>query len=350
MTEIKQYPFAFKGAGGEFFKIWIVNVLLTIATLGIYSAWAKVRTNRYFYGNTILNDASFEYLASPIAILKGRLIAVGLFIVYSVLSGLSPLFGSILLLLFFLATPYIVIRSLRFNHRMSAYKNIRFDFEGSFGEAAMVNLVWPILSIISLGLLYPLAHQRFVRFYVSNTKYGKSAFESSAMAGQFYSLYIMMFVAGIVISAVTAGIAYSLGAIPSGFNPQDPAQMKAQMLPFIVAMYGFSLLIYLMMFAVFKSLMVNLIMNTMTVDDHFHFESKMSLWQMSWILLTNLLAIAFSFGLAYPWAKVRLARYRAENTELLTRKSLDEFFGTHVDPSSAIGEEMVEVFDLGAGL
>ena len=41
----------FRGKTGEFFGIWIVNVFLTIITLGIYSAWAKVRTNRYFYGN-----------------------------------------------------------------------------------------------------------------------------------------------------------------------------------------------------------------------------------------------------------------------------------------------------------
>ena len=44
--------FEFTGSGSEYFKIWIVNVLLTIVTLGIYSAWAKVRRLRYFYNNT----------------------------------------------------------------------------------------------------------------------------------------------------------------------------------------------------------------------------------------------------------------------------------------------------------
>ena len=41
-----RYPLRFTGSGGEYFKIWIVNLLLTIATLGIYSAWAKVRKAR----------------------------------------------------------------------------------------------------------------------------------------------------------------------------------------------------------------------------------------------------------------------------------------------------------------
>src|SRR4249919_4111096 len=65
----------FSGQTGEYFGIWFVNLLLSIVTFGIYSAWAKVRTQRYFYANTSLAGASFEYLASPVAILKGRLIA-----------------------------------------------------------------------------------------------------------------------------------------------------------------------------------------------------------------------------------------------------------------------------------
>jgi len=44
--ETKQ--FYFTGKGGEYFRIWIVNICLTILTLGIYSAWATVRTRRYF--------------------------------------------------------------------------------------------------------------------------------------------------------------------------------------------------------------------------------------------------------------------------------------------------------------
>jgi hypothetical protein len=81
--------FTFTGSGSEYFRIWIVNLLLTIVTLGIYSAWAKVRKMRYFYGSTRLAGSSFEYHGDPIAILKGRLIAAALFIVYTIVSGYS---------------------------------------------------------------------------------------------------------------------------------------------------------------------------------------------------------------------------------------------------------------------
>src|SRR5688572_19026630 len=78
----REIPFRFSGTASEYFRIWIVNTLLTIVTLGIYSAWAKVRNQQYFYRHTSLEGSSFEYLANPIAILKGRLIAaaaLGLF-------------------------------------------------------------------------------------------------------------------------------------------------------------------------------------------------------------------------------------------------------------------------------
>src|SRR5213595_3667807 len=66
--------FEFIGSGSEYFRIWIVNTLLTIVTLGIYSAWAKVRTMQYFYRNTRLDGASFDYHGRASAILKGRAI------------------------------------------------------------------------------------------------------------------------------------------------------------------------------------------------------------------------------------------------------------------------------------
>ena len=87
----------FKGRAGEYFGIWIVNVLLSILTLGIYSAWAKVRRVRYFYGNMYLDGHNFEYHAKPRQILIGRLIVVGVLIGYQVLIAISPFFSALLI-------------------------------------------------------------------------------------------------------------------------------------------------------------------------------------------------------------------------------------------------------------
>src|SRR6201999_3387822 len=83
--------FSFRGTGGEYFRIWIVNLALTVLTLGIFSAWATVRTRRYFRGNTFLGDHSFDYHASPVRILIGRAIALILLLGYNISVTFMPL-------------------------------------------------------------------------------------------------------------------------------------------------------------------------------------------------------------------------------------------------------------------
>ncbi len=89
---------SFRGNAKEYFGIWIVNVLLTIITLGIYSAWAKVRRNRYFYGNSVLLDHSFDYHATGKQIFIGRLIVFVYLLVYNITLQFSPIAGGILAL------------------------------------------------------------------------------------------------------------------------------------------------------------------------------------------------------------------------------------------------------------
>ncbi len=57
-TIIRNEKYFYDGDGGELFPIWIVNVLLTFVTCGIFSAWATVRMNRYIIAHTHV-DATY---------------------------------------------------------------------------------------------------------------------------------------------------------------------------------------------------------------------------------------------------------------------------------------------------
>jgi len=348
-SDVIEHPFEFRGNGGEFFKIWIVNLLLTIATLGIYSAWAKVRTLRYFYGNTFLNNTAFEYLANPIAILKGRIIAVAVFLVYGFLSGVYPLGALIFLLIFFMLTPFIVVRSLRFHHRMSAFQNVRFDFAGKYGEAAKIYIGWTLLSIFTLGITYPILHQRFVKYIISNTRYGQEQFDNHSPLGKFYNIYIVLFVVGMALMTLAGGaiaVFVDFSALSAG-GQSDPEAAKALMIPMLVAVYGAMFLFYLIMFAVMKSTITNLILNHTRMEEESFFESKLGFGAVLWIMLSNVVAVIATLGLAYPWAKVRLARYRADNTRFVAAKPIDSIVSAQESgKTSAIGEEMGEMFDM----
>src|SRR5215467_2089686 len=101
----------FTGTAGEYFGIWIVNILLTIVTFGIYSAGAKVRRKRYFYGNTVVLGETFEYHAKGKQIFIGRLIVFGFFAVLNILTHVAPLLVLILWLVFAVALPWMMMRS-----------------------------------------------------------------------------------------------------------------------------------------------------------------------------------------------------------------------------------------------
>lgn len=121
----------FEGNGSEYFKIWIVNILLISITLGLYYPWAKVRNHRYFYGNSTLEGRTFDYHATGKQLFVGYLIAMALFLVYVIVGEVLPLGAPVLLVVLFLAIPWIVWRSVMFNMRMTSFSNVRFGFSVS---------------------------------------------------------------------------------------------------------------------------------------------------------------------------------------------------------------------------
>src|SRR5256885_9884418 len=183
----KRYAVEFSASTSEYFRIWIVNLALTIVTRGICSPWAKVRRRRYCDGHTRIDSESFEYRASPVAILKGRLIAVALFAVFYAISHYAPLciWAIYLALLFF--GPWLVVRSLAFNAYNTAYRNVRFAFFGTYRTCLGVVLGHGLLTVVTLGLGFPFLRRRLVQFAAESHSYGTTRF---ALAEGFKKLFI----------------------------------------------------------------------------------------------------------------------------------------------------------------
>jgi uncharacterized membrane protein YjgN (DUF898 family) len=121
----------FTGSGKEYFRIWLVNLMLSIATLGIYSAWAKVRRLQYFDRNTQLAGASFDFHGNPVAILKGRILAVVMLASYQYAFGFSLTIGLVVIGLLLVALPFFMRGALRFRLQNTAYRGLRFGFSGT---------------------------------------------------------------------------------------------------------------------------------------------------------------------------------------------------------------------------
>jgi uncharacterized membrane protein YjgN (DUF898 family) len=330
ITEAEQgsraLPFEFRGVGSEFFKIWIVNIMLTIVTLGIYSAWATVRTNRYFYANTYLDNESFRYLADPVAILKGRLIAVTAFILYSVASNLFPVVGLLLTVALMFAIPFFIVRSIAFSNRMTAYRNVQFRFNGAYGEAFKAFLVWPTLSMLTLGLLYPFALLKANEFVVSNCAYGMTSFSFEAKTWD-YGKVFLRFIGILAPTAVLAFVAATFSEIAA----------------VIVAALG-----YILALGYITVALINIYYNSTSLGTH-KLSANLEIMGYLKVFVSNAVLTIVTLGLYLPFAKVRMANYRAAHTTFLADGSLDDFAASEQQQISALGDELGEVFDFDVG-
>jgi predicted Zn finger-like uncharacterized protein len=342
--EPRHLPFAFTGNAREYFGIWIVNTLLKIVTFGIYSPWAKVRSRQYFYGNTLLEGANFDYLANPLALLKGWLLGAALFIIYTLGSQYSPLVGMGFGLLVFLLIPWVIVRSRLFNNRNSAHRNIRFNFRPAYAESYKVFAGLPLLSILTLGLLTPYSYYRQKRFLMENNSFGQSPFGFDARIGDFYLVFLKIF--GLVILALIAfaGSTGALASLQPDFSPDSDVVIGA-LVPVIIL--GF-FLGYFLLFIYSYVRISNLTWNGTHLGAN-RFISTMRVRDMSWIMFTNVLASILSVGLLVPWASVRLARYRLSRLTLYCAGDLDHYLNAAVEPTSAAGEEIGDIFGVDLG-
>jgi uncharacterized membrane protein YjgN (DUF898 family) len=147
--------FEFLGSGAEYFRIWIVNLLLTVATLGLYSAWAKTRRLQYFYRNTRLTGASFDFRGDPKAILRGRLLAVVVVTAYHYAFGFSAQAGVAIVALLLAGIPFMMRAALRFRLSNLVYRGLPFGFDGGIKEAYVVYFV-PVAIFVLPGALLAL--------------------------------------------------------------------------------------------------------------------------------------------------------------------------------------------------
>lgn len=345
----------FSGTGGEYFRIWIVNIVLSILTLGIYSAWAKVRNKRYFYGSSNLDGASFEYTANPLNILKGRLLVVGALAAYQLLATFAPPLSASMALGFVFLFPWVVVQALSFNARYSSHRGLRFHFDGRYPEAFRYYILWTAFAIFSGGLAYPYAVYLRKRFILGKSRFGATGFSFGAPAGYFYVVYVIAAIAlvGLIlgVTVIGGGIAAMSGVFASpeaAPDSADPDRIQFAVVALIVWYLSFLALI-LAITSVVQTTLSNHIWQHAALGE-IRFDMRMSPMRVVWIQLSNIALIVASAGLFIPWAKVRITRYRLSCFRVLSSKSLDHLAAGERDRITATGEEFGDALDLDLGL
>jgi uncharacterized membrane protein YjgN (DUF898 family) len=341
ITEQTYRP-TFTGSASEYFRIWIVNLFLTVITLGIYYAWAKVRTRRYFYTHTLLVNHPFDYLADPRALFKGYLLIVSLFLVYVIGAQIEPTLSALAMLAFYGLLPYLIYKSLRFRAHNTAYRNIRFHFHGTLQESYHIFLLWPLLLPLTLGLIFPYLAFRQRHYAFNNFAYGTTRNHFAGTVGKFYAVYI----AAGLITAVAYLLFFLILFLALPQMEGSPAPLALGLLGTgYVAVFALFLLLQQYIFAE----LFNYTWNHSTCGQ-VRFQSSLQAGRLAWIRLSNVVAIVLSLGFLIPWAHVRRHRYIVENLALVTAGSLDDFTADVGAEVSAVGDAAADVFDFDIGV
>jgi uncharacterized membrane protein YjgN (DUF898 family) len=343
-------PVRFTGSGAEYFGIWIVNLLLTIVTFGIYSAWAKVRRLQYFYRHTELAGSSFDFHGKPIKILIGRIIALILLLAYNYSTRTLSIWTLVIFCLIAFMMPALLRNSLRFRLYNTSWRGIRFHFRGSVGRAYKVFLLYGILTIFTLYLFAPFMHQRVKAYQHDNTWFGKTQCSFHARPGQFYQVYLLILAAIVVV-----GLVIGLSGVGSTFVAIGEAQRHgghvnpAGVLRTLAIFYLALILLGVSIGPVFHALITNLIWSNTRVGEH-RIECNMSPVRLIWITLSNFILVALTLGLFIPWAAVRLAKFQLESVRLVPAGDLQQFVESEPDDVNAVGEEAASAFDFDISL
>ena len=331
-------PFRFSGQGGEYFKIWIVNIVLSLITLRVFSAWAKVRRKRYFYGCTSLGGSGFEYHADPFKILKGRVIVVVSYFILGLMAQFHPVLAILITLFVVAAAPLIINSALKFNAVNSSYRGVKFGYSSTYKKTFFVFVVLGFLTLITFGILFPYYIYRIKKHIITNSRYGTQKFEFFGHFSKFYLIYVT----AILMSAVFMFVVGFFGIFIS-------------VLGGIFALFG-SLFIYLGSLAVFYFVaayasvaQTNYVFNSVSIKYN-SFRSSMKIMDMMMITATNAVAVVLSLGLFLPWAAVRVVRYKLERLEIGSAGNLDSFIADELENAGSFGEEVGDFFEFDMGV
>ncbi len=362
--EVPQVALVFTGTGVEYFRIWAVNLTLTICTLGLYGAWAKVRRLQYFYHHTLLDGSAFDYTAKPVAILLGRVLALGLLVLYYIAFEHSAHAGLAVTLVLAAVLPYLLWQSNRFKARNTRFRGLEFGFDGGLREAYWVYApviviafapsvaasyllgpkadFWVYLFML-LGLLaLPIFHALFRQYVQRNLRFGDARFSFVARGSDFakvwgWGLGVMAAIAFIAAGLTVAGV---LLVDKSRFAAPISIILVLAMLWMVFKLQGCYLT------ARFQRLVWG---GTKIGPVSLHCEVSakrfMSLQCMNtlWVILTA--------GLYRPFAAIRMAKFRLECINASGLAGLNAVVaGAGQSRRGALGESSAELFEMDVGL
>ncbi|EAA8474089.1 DUF898 domain-containing protein [Salmonella enterica] len=348
------HTLVFTGKGGKYFVICLVNFLLTCITLGIYAPWAMVKCRRYIYTNMTLNNQPFAYKATGGALFVSMLLV---FIIYGISLSLiehgHPGLGFTLFGLLIAIIPFMAVKGLQYQAMMTSLNGVSFGFQCSMRRAwwcmfalpallmvalyivlyvislittAVGGLVFNIvflglLAIIGIGVINGITYSKWMTLFGNSANFGIHRFSiqvnvKTCIRGCVLAM-LTLFPFAVVIGYLIAPVFTDMIFLSMMGNAQAEGTLILQYYGQIMACYFLYFLAIIVVSSYLYAALRNLFLNNLSLaNNSIRFHSSVTSHGMLWRLLVVVMVSGVTLGLAYPWLKIWLVSWLAQNTQV----------------------------------
>jgi uncharacterized membrane protein YjgN (DUF898 family) len=381
-TPRQRLEIRFVGSGSEYFRIWIVNLLLTLVTLGFYYPFAKVRRLRYFHAATEVGGHALSFHGQPWKMLRGYLLVGVLFAAYAVAGQVSPTAGLVALVILACVWPALWHASLRFRLANTGWRGLRARFTGRRGGAYAALLpmfvyalyfglvgvlarpeagaapapprggllvmaaLAPVVVCAGLPLLLWLLKRYQHGHYALAGESSRFTVRLSAAYGLGLRGFGLMVVAGLGLGIVLAGLFAALRGLVGGDAHGGPPGIGLTLLPLLV--------MFVLLQGLVSPYFVSRVQNLLwagTRSEHLAFESRLRFRSLALLTLKNWCLVLLTLGLYFPFAAVATARLRLQAVTLVASLDLDTLWADRAaEVTDASGDAAADLLGIDIGL
>ncbi len=266
---------------------------------------------------------------------------------------------------------------MKFNLKVTSFNNVRFGFSGALKYSYLIFLFIPLLFIFIIGttiyLSTFLGETLFIilfvtslilcfalfsyfqtiktRYLINNTSYANAKFSTNINTSNFLKIIFKTFL--IVVILFTIAVTFIFQLLVSFLNTQNmtieslyyeianyPEETISFLFPIIILAYILLIIASTIAFIYYFIRARKYIFENTTLNNDVYFQSNMKFFPYSFIVLTNILLIIFTLGLAYPWAKVRVIKYTLKNTEIEAKSGFDGYLDLTNEKVSGFADQV----------
>lgn len=348
--------FEFDGNWREFAVIALSNLVLTVATLGIYRFWATTRVRRYLWSRTLFMGDRLEWAGTGQEMFRSAVTALLVVLVPLAMANLTirylinhdyKIAGQVLSLLvliaFYMLVGAAVFRGLRYRLSRTYWRGIRGGSHDP-GIRYGVDYAWKnAVALLPLGLLMPWAMVSLWNQRWNAMSFGQLPIVAQGRVSGLKLPYLWCYLVPVIVIAVTAFLANANVTLTYfGFEPRTPLEWVLIRLP---GFFAIAFLFVLISLAYYASFFRQMVRSTTWGDTNFSFNAGAMEWME--LYLVDMLIVVFTLGLGWIFISYRHWTFYIRNLQTDGRINIDAITQS-TTPALRQGEGLLDAFDMGA--